>query len=69
MVQGEDFAFRYDSGALGPSRGWDAEGGGRGSSGGRGHCVWVSLIHADVWQKATKDSKTIILQLKNITYI
>ena len=29
-----------------------------------GTCVYLWLIHIDVWQKPTKHCKTIILQLK-----
>ena len=31
-----------------------------------GMCVYLSLIHADIWQKQTQYCKTIILQLKHL---
>ena len=42
--------------------GWEV----RGRFKGEGTCVYLWLIHVDVWQKLTQDCKAIILQLKKI---
>ena len=42
--------------------GWDRAGGGREVQGEK-TCVYLWLVHADIWQKPTQHCKAIILQL------
>ena len=47
--------------ALGEPRGWGAVGGGREVQR-EGMCVYLPLIHVDVWQKSAQFCKATILQ-------
>ena len=53
------------TGALCQPRGLGWGGRWEGVSKGRGHYVYLWLIHAELWQKTAKFCKAIMLQLKN----